>query len=227
MITANANPSEDSEDFTQGIRAVIVEKLPSPEEEKEKSDKIIEEAKAEAKRILEQARQEAEKIKNDTYSKAQKKGYEDGLQQGNRQNQQKAAELEAKAKKLQKEYESYEEQLEPKMVEIISGLLEKLTGILTEDRQEVIAYLVSSSLKDLDNCSGFTLRVSKEDYDYLTEKRDLLLSRIGRNVTLEIREDAVLKKNQCLIETDIKVIDCSLDVQLKNLITDLKMLSQI
>ena len=34
-----------------------------------------------------------------------------------------------------------------------------------------------------------------------------------------------MKKNECIIETDAGVFDCSLDIELNNLIKDIKLLS--
>jgi flagellar assembly protein FliH len=87
--------------------------------------------------------------------------------------------------------------------------------------------MVNRALNNLDKSNEYTIRVSKEDYDYLTERKGVLLNAIGREVNLVINEDPELTKNQCLIETDTRVIDCSLDVQLNNLITDLKLLCEV
>jgi flagellar assembly protein FliH len=219
--------NEDNGEFTQGIKAIVVDQLPSPEEEKEKTSKVIEDAKNEARHILDQARQEAEQIKADSFASAQKKGYEEGLQQSSRQTQKLAAEYMAKTKNLQKEYDEALNGLEPKMVEIIASLIGKITGIMTEDKEDVILYMVNRALNNLDKSNEYTIRVSKEDYDYLTERKGVLLNAIGREVNLVINEDPELTKNQCLIETDTHVIDCSLDVQLNNLITDLKLLCEV
>lgn len=222
------NSSEQEEGaFTQGLQAVIVEKLPSKEEEEKISSKIIEDAQKKAEQILEQANQEAERIKKETLAKAQKQGYEEGLKQGSRQVQNVSAELEARAKQMQLEYDTSVAELEPKMVEIIASLLERLTGILVEDKEEVIGYLVTRALKNMDNCSEYTIRVAKDNYEYLQERKNLLLDVVGSEVSLMITEDANLLQNQCLIETDLRIIDCSLDVQLSNLITDLKLLGKI
>ncbi len=45
--------------------------------------------------------------------------------------------------------------------------------------------------------------------------------------SIEIVEDVTMKKNQCIIETGSGMYDCSLDVQLENLIEEIKMLSCI
>ena len=48
---------------------------------------------------------------------------------------------------------------------------------------------------------------------------------VSKDTQIEITEDSALKRNECLIETDAGVFDCSLDVQLDNLIKDIRLLS--
>jgi flagellar assembly protein FliH len=79
----------------------------------------------------------------------------------------------------------------------------------------------------MDKCNEYTLKVSKEDFEYISMHKNLLLGAIGRDVPLYIVEDINLMKNQCLIETELKVINCSLDVQLNNLIMDLRLIAGI
>lgn len=214
-------------EFVEGLTAVLIEQLPSEEELKEKSSKLITEAKKEAAHILEQAKQEAEKEKKDMIAAAQKKGYEDGMQQSVLQTQKLKMDYEEKEKQLQKQYEAMAEELEPKMTEILSSLIEKITGILVEDKEEVILHLAHKALNNLDKSKEYTIKVSKDNYDLVSARRSSLLGAIGRDVPLYITEDSNLKRNQCLIETDSHIINCSLDVQLSKLITDLKLLGGI
>ena len=221
-----ALPSVDG-DFVEGIRAVVIDPAPTVEENMEKASAILEEAKKEAGQILDAAKKEAELIKKEAYSEASKKGYGDGLLQSQKELNKHKAEYDEKARKLKQEYEEMAASLEPQMVEIIAALLEKLTGIVIEDKEEVILYLVDKTLKNMDKCNEYTLKVSKEDYEYISMRKNLLLGAIGREVPLYIVEDLSLKKNQCLVETELKVINCSLDVQLNNLIMDLKLIAGI
>lgn len=219
----NEHKEMDEQGFVEGIKAAVVEQAPTEEEQKEKADKILEDAKAEAAKILEDAKKEADKIKNDAFASAQKKGYEDGISQGNMKTQKLTKELEEKKKKLQEDYDRQISEIEPEMVKIMSSLIEKITGILVNNHQDVILYLVNQTLKNMDKSNEYTVRVSKEDFELVTARKDDLNDSIG-DAVLNINEDLNLKKNQCMIETGQCVIDCSLDVQLDNLITDLKLL---
>lgn len=225
MVLRTAAISQDG--FVEGLKAVFVEALPSQEEIRENNTKVIEEAKSEAKRILDQAKKEAEQLKNDAQAAAQKKGYEEGMKQAQREALKLKADYAEKAGRLQKEYDEMLRSLEPQMVQIIASLVEKITGIVVEDKEEVILYLIGKAVRNMDKNDEYTIRVSKDDFEYISMRKNLLLGAIGREVMLYITEDPALKKNQCLIETELKVINCSLDIQLNNLITDLKLIGGI
>lgn len=223
-------PVEDSNGFVEGLQAVavdVVDPIVNEEEIQEKSSKILENARAEAKSILDKAKQEADKLKADTLALAKQKGYEEGMQQGQREVQKRIAEYEVKERKLQEEYDAMLASLEPDVMELMVSLIEKITGILVEDKRDVILYLVEKAFKNMDRAEEFTIRVGKEDYEYLSTKQEELINYIGREIRIFIEETPGLKKNQCLIETEQRVIDCSLDVQMSKLITDIKLLSRI
>ena len=216
-----------SDGFVEGLNAVIIETVPSIEEIKEKHSKVMEEAQVEAKKIIEQAKKDTELMKKEAYSSAQKKGFDDGMLQVKKEAQKLKAEFDEKDRRLQEEFEAKLETLEPQMVQLVSALVEKVTGIVVQDKEEVIFYLISKAIKNMDKSDEYTLRVSEDDYEYVSTRKNLLLGAIGREVPLYIKEDANLMKNQCLIETEFKVINCSLDIQLSNLITNLKLIAGI
>ncbi len=211
--------------FVEGIQAVVVDPIPTGEELTEKAGRLLEDARREAKAILDQARHEAEQLKAETLAAARKQGYEEGQQRSLKELQRKTAELEQLKLQQQEEYQALLSELEPKTAELIAELITRITGILLEEHKDVILYLVERAFLELDKASSYTIRVSKEDYELLAGKKDYLAGLMEREISLSIQEDSNLKKNQCLIETELKVIDCSLDVQLTNLISDLKLLT--
>ncbi len=218
---------EDNSGFVEGLRAVVVDPAPSEEELIKKSDKILENARKEAKSIIDKAKLEAEQIKAEALASAKKKGYEEGQLQSRKEVQKRLEELEQQRRSQQKEYEALVAELEPQMAGIMAELIEKITGILVEDQQGVILYLVERAFLNMDKADAYTIRVNREDYEFLVSKKDYLIGLSGREMNLYITEDGSLVKNQCRIETELKVIDCSLDVQLTNLITNIKLLGGI
>lgn len=219
--------SKDEDGFVEGIQATIVEPLNEEEDHAKTAEKVLASAREEAKIIIEKAMQEAEQIKVETLSKARKQGYNEGIEKSQKELKEKQKLLETERLELIKEYEIKVARLEPEMADIMANLIEKLTGILMEDHKEVIQHLVGKAFQGLDKIDWINLRVGQEDYEFLLTKKEQLIEALGRNIPLDIIEDPGLRKNQCLIETELKVIDCSLNVQLSNLITDLKLLGNI
>jgi len=217
--------SQIEEDFEEGIMAVVVDPIVSQEEQRKKAEAVTENANKEAAAILESAKEEARKLKEDTIERAKKQGYEDGIKQGNIEIGQIKNDLLQQQKIQKEEYQEILAGIEGQVSELIASLITKLTGILVEDKTDIILYLVEKALEGDDKAEDYTIRVSKDDFEVLSSKKKYIEGIIGRDVQITV--DGQLTKNQCLIESDSRVINCSLDVQLNNLITDLKMLSSI
>lgn len=201
------------------------EKTDGEGEFKKIAEMKIAQAKQEAQVIIDEAKKEAERLKIETIEEAKKLGYEEGLEQGKIELSNQIAQYEEEKKKLHQEYESMVKNLEPFMVEVITTLIQKITGIMIENKKDIIFYLVDKAMKRMDLSTEYKIKVSKEDFEYMESRKDDLIRDLKKDVNLEIEEDSKLTKNQCLIETENQVIDCSLDTQLNNLITDIKLLS--
>lgn len=215
------------EGFVEGLKAEVVEPRETEEEFEFNANTFLTDAKREAERIIEQAKKEAQKLKDEAFAQARKTGYEEGQQKAQRELKRLEAEYVQKMQMLDEERENLVNELQPQIADIIADLIEKITGILIEDKESVILYLVEKAIKNTDKACEFNIKVSVEDYEFLSNRREELLQATGRKIEIYINEDSGLTKNQCLIETDNKVIDCSLDTQLNNLITDIKLLGGI
>jgi flagellar assembly protein FliH len=226
QLTAVATSDQADASFVEGIDASLVEKL-SPHDEMKKSDEIVENAKTQAQHILEQAKAEAEANKEEVYAAARKQGYEDGRKHSDQEAVKQNAAYEDKVLALEKKYDNMAAEMEPEIAELIASLVEKITGIVVDDQKEVIRYLVERALKKYDKSNEYTIRVSPGEYGYLLTQQEYLHDFVGREVILHVEEDSLLHANQCIIETDLRVINCSLDEQLKNLTTDLKLLGHM
>lgn len=217
--------TQTEEGFEDGLQAYVVDPIVTEEEQQKKAELIVEMARKEAEAILEAAKDEVKKLKEEAIENAEKQGYEEGLRRGEQEIQQLKSSL-IEQKELQKqEYQEIIEGIQGQVTELIISLITKLTGIFVEDKADIILYLVEKALADDDSKDSYTLRVSSDDKDIIFSKKEYIEGIIGREIQITV--DPQLGKNQCLIETENKIIDCSLDVQLNNLITDLKLLSSV
>lgn len=223
--TQRLSVSQVEGDFEEGLKAVVVDPIDIEEEQRNRAEIILENAQREAADIMNAAKREALKLKEDTLEKSRKQGYEEGLKKGNLEIELIKKDLLEQQRLQEEEYQRTLEEIEGQVSELIISLITKLTGIYIEDKSDIILYLVEKALTNDDRAEDYTIRISRDDFEILSSKKDYIEGLIGRSIQITI--DGQLSKNQCLIETDSKVINCSLDVQLNNLIKDLKLLSSI
>ena len=233
----------DADGFVNGLKADVVEQLltgsdedgetaQSQEDVNNQIAAALEEAneqaqtiRDEANEVLAQAHMEARKIIED----AKRTGYEQGAQNAREEYNAKADELardyEAKKAQLEKEYNDMKASMEPELVETITEVFKKITYTVAEDNKDIIIGLINGVMKNTDISNEFIIKVSPEDYKFLVNNQGKIYCSVSKEVTMDIVEDATMKKNQCIIESDTGVYDCSLDIELNNLSEDIKLLS--
>lgn len=224
------------EEFQGGLTSVIHMDDVLGEERKRLSEEITEETQEEVQSILAQAKEEAEQIiaqaqgeAEQIRSQAQEEGRESGLEMGLAEAKEQAAEME---KQLQQRVDDtmlrlreQERQMEPFFAGLVADLVEKITGAACKEKKDVILHLIKNAVQNLEKPKQVTLRVSKEDMAMVSMHKADLKSVLGDMEEFDVMEDSSLGANQCIIETENKIIDCSLDAQLKNLQEQLRALA--
>lgn len=221
----------DPDGFVRGIDAARVEKLISDEEEQQDDNNAgnLEDARKQAEDILEDAKKQAEDILKD----AKENGYKEGYEKGTIESKQKSDDLQTKleadyksmSEKLQNEYDEKYQVMESELVDTLMEVFSKVTLTIAEDKKDLVLLLIQRTLKDADANKDFLIRVSDVDYGFVMNSIDKLYDCVSLDSKIEVVRDNTLKKNQCIIETDAGAFDCSLDIQLEGLISEIKLLS--
>ena len=191
---------------------------------------LREDAITRANGIVEEAKAEADKIRERAY----KEGYEKGLEDGSMEAMKRTdAYMENMRKEQELLFKNNQETLEEniadaqsKMVDLSCALIEKMTGILVDEYKSVMVYIINNALNESDNSKEFTIKVGEENYSYLVDNFDRLSGAANPNISIELYSDSKLNKRQCIIESENGIIDLSMDIQVRNLITAIKMLSE-
>lgn len=212
---------EDIKDDTQNMQEAA---MPS-EEERQAALQLIEDAKKEAEAILQEAREHTEEIKNQAYEEGRELGYANGMAAAKEEMEEKEQELVRKEAQMVKDYQQQLESLEPAFVDVMAKLIQKVTGILAEDKKDILLYLIERSIRQLEKPKSILLRVAKEDMVIVASHIEQLKAAVAEGVEFDVVEEMTLTKNQCIIETDQKMFDCSLDAQIENLTEQLKLLT--
>lgn len=188
-------------------------------------DAVIAEANIKANMIIEQANDNARFI----YDDSKKKGYEDGYREAKAQADKETQEIKLRYERLMQENEELlnkeSELLEDKIVESVCSALDSITGICISQYEQAIVSMISKTLQKCDNSSNYYIRVSAADFPMVIEHKKELMDCVREDSLMDILPDADMLPNQCIIETDGNVIDASLDEQLRNLKTNLRLLA--
>ncbi len=238
-----------SDDFTEGLEAEQVELLlndeggeaaysgapvPSISDEEIQAIKeaaeaeaqsIISDAEKEAKRIIDSANDEASGIRENAKAEGYDEGYRNGEAEGLRIGDEARAECEAKEREFQAYYQQKLEELEPVFIEKLTDIYEHIFNVELSDKKELIMYLLSDAMRNIDGSKNFFIHVSKDDYDYVSENKESLMRGLPSTAVVEVIEDISLSKSQCFIEAEAGIFDCGLDTELALLKKELTLLS--
>ncbi len=194
------------------------------------AQEILASARKEADSIksgaLVEAQAEIENLRRSTYEEARTQGYDEGYHEAIEQVEQQKQQLADEQKRLEEEYEELVRGLEPKFVETLTDIYEKVFQIDLQKEHDIIMHLIASTMHRIEGNSNYLIHVSKEDYPYVNmKKNETLLSSVSANASVELVEDMTLGPNDCIIETDGGIFDCGLGTQLEELTQKLRLLS--
>ncbi|MBQ4537945.1 MAG: hypothetical protein II994_10085 [Lachnospiraceae bacterium] len=190
------------------------------------AERILNEARDEANRIIMDAMKQAESEKAQIFETSRADGYAAGQKQAQAEMDKVKRELSDHTKKLEEEYCKLRDELEPQFVETITGIYEHIFHVELQSYREILIYLISSTMRRVEDSRNFLIHVSKEDYPYVSaQKKQLLAGKVSSNCVVEVVEDLTLSKNACLIETEGGIFDCGLGTQLSELGQRLRLLS--
>lgn len=226
---------QSTQDFSDGLSVIHMDDVREEErrklskeiteETKEQVQLLLDGAHAEADEILAKAKEEAEQIRSSAEEEGRAAGMEMGLAKAREQAQEMERQLQQTVSVKLQEIEEQKEQMEPFFAGLVADLVEKITGIACKEKQDVIVHLIRKALQNIEKPKQVTLRVSKEDMAVVSHHKNELKEDAGDALEFDIVEDASLQANQCMIETESKIVDCSLDAQLENLRNQIKLLA--
>lgn len=196
----------------------------------EKAKVLRDDAMVKASMIISDANAEADSIRQAAHDE----GYQAGIEEGNMEAMKRADEylkdIQAKQAdeikiKEQQMQDAYNKSVDG-MIDVCCKLVEKFTGILVKEYKPVLLYMINDAMREADTSRQFTIKVSEGNYTYVSDNSDRLIGAANPGINIEVYGDASLNDEQCIIETDNGIIDLSMDVQMKNLVTAIKLLSE-
>lgn len=213
--------------FSPGISiAEFDEEMEKKREEAEKqSEQILADAGNRADALVAQAGEDADKIREAARQEGFEAGRKEGMQQAEEETAKIRQDLMEQSQNLLFEYEEMVSGIEPRYVNVLCALIQKLTGILMADNKDILLHLIRCGIADMEPARRYTVRVSPEDAMAAESYRRQLSKEAGK-VIIDIQEEKGLAKDECIIETEHQMVDCGFKTQLNNMLTTLRMLVQ-
>ena len=231
LMTAGGEETE-GEGFVPGLKAEELELIMEdqenagePVQELPDAQELYTKAQAEIEEMLEQAKQEAEVMRQNAYQEGLNNGYQEGLVQAQTELAQQSAALEEQMRELEEEYRTRQKTMEPELVNVLCDIYEHVFQVNFASKKDMILYLLQSTMGNISDNKEFIVKTSSEDFAFVKENRGKIATFALGADSVDVMEDATLKKNQCIIETEGGVFDCSVDVQLDALRKALETLS--
>ena len=151
-------------------------------------------------------RQEVAKECEVLKEEAQKAGFDEGLQQWNDQ-----------IGALAKEVGNVRKDMEKALVPLALTAIKKIVGHALEIEPETIVDIIATSLKSVSQHHKIHIYVNKGDLDVVEKKRNelkVIFEHLER-LSISARED--VDEGGCIIETEVGIINATLENQLKAL----------
>lgn len=205
-----------------------VEELPAADpvlDAEEEAERILSDAREQADSILSDAREQADAIFSHAEAEGQKQGYQEGTARAVSAAEENQRKFEQKKDALAKAYREKESKMEQELVATVTDILEKAFKVQFSDKQEMLLHIVDNAVLNIENSKIFQIRVNESNYNFLMKYKSDIQKKVGDEVQLDFILDPVLDSSACIVETDGGVFDCSLGVQLENLMKDIRILS--
>lgn len=182
------------------------------------ADSVLAGARAEAERIRKEAREQADREKLQIINQAKQQGYNEGLAKAQAHESAMEEEYLERARTLEEAYQQQADILEPRFVDTITGIYEHIFNVDLSSCREILTYLITTVLHNLEGSRSFIIHVSKDDYPYVSmQKKQMLAGVVAENTSVDVVEDLTMGKNDCMIETENGIFDCGLGTQLSEL----------
>lgn len=229
-LEALAQENRRKEGFVQGLTLEQVEVISmepefSLEEKRKEAEAIIQEAEKKAEQLIEDAKQQVEEITAAAQASGERMGYEAGHQKAAEELLERKKYMAERLQTMEDEFQKMCDDLEPQVLNAVCDIFEKVFHVQFTQNKEILLHLVKNAILKIESTKEFQVRVSEKNYQYLESHKNEILNQVGQNIKLDVEADASMDETQCVLETDSGFFDCSIDVQLENLIKAIRSLS--
>lgn len=170
---------------------------------------------------LADARSEAEAKVREAYNEGLRRGFEAGREEFQRAVGSAAEALAAATDQIAQSYEQFLESLEPQVMRLVQGIVERVIGREVRMDPELVVSAVRRALACLTDRARLTVRVNPADLEALRNQKAALLERIEGVVQFSMEGDESVSPGGCTVDTDTCHVDARIEEILNRVLDDL------
>jgi type III secretion protein L len=162
-----------------------------------------------AEDVLAKAREEADLIRAEAqaeYAQQKERGYREGLEQGK-------AEMAERVVATMSQSNLYFSKLENVLIDVVVKSTRRVIGDFND--RERVERIVRKALELLRNQHNVRIKVPPAQAEALKARVEELLAAFPRIQVLDVQADPRLPEDGCVLETDLGVIDATVETQLR------------
>ncbi len=196
---------------------VSIVQEPKPKLTIEKAEEAPERDGLEAELIIKRAQKEAQEIKKTAWEK----GYEEGKDNAKKEMESFIKEQTAEAWKVFASVEKYKEnmynELQESVLQLSFDIAEKIVNIELQRDDKVYVGIVKDAILNIKGVDKFVLRVGRTEYDkFFKDGAQWLRDETGC-VPFEVVCDPQMERGACILESDDKILNTSIALQLNKI----------
>ena len=123
------------------------------------------------------------------------------------------------------EYDKKLEEMEPVLVDAITDIFEHIFHVSLSSNREIMLNLLHDTVRNVEGGKNFIVHVSKDDFEYINDRKDQLTEGLGSTDTIEVIEDLTLRQSECFVEAEGGIYDCGIGTELELLKKELMLLA--
>lgn len=195
------------------ISDVTDEKLPP--EVKHKAQQILATAKAQADDMMQKAAEEADKIKAQAHAEGLSQGMEDAEERIAYQIESEVMSVRALLDQLYAFKQEFKADLEDSILDLSVDIAEKIVNIRLEKDDIVYVGIVKKAVEQLMSDEKFVLKVGHKEYERFFKDEVKWLKAGVDCGPFKVVCDPDMKPGDCVVESDSKIINAGVGMQLK------------
>jgi len=203
----------------------LAEKMEQAAQAAAQAEQLLKEAQRESTQLREQARQKAAQMIEEAKHQAEalrkeekKHGYADGKRAAEEEidhwKEQEQQRLTVLTRQLKDDYDSRVDVLQNEIMELVKQIAEKIIDIKLEQSDQAFLNVIGAAMSRFHQNEEITIHLCGEDFRHYSATGSIEKMEQARGRKIALNVNPLMKRSDCVLESETKLADCGVPGQL-------------